>query len=402
MKILHVLDHSIPVHSGYAVRSRRIIEYQRCLGWETHHITSARHPHPQSDFETVDELDFFRTRAAFGKLGNLPIVDPVAVIAGLRKRLDDAIEQVAPDVLHAHSPCLNGVAAVLSARRHNLPCVYEVRAFWEDAAVDHGTSRTGSVRYRLTRALENYVFRRCSAVTAICEGLRAEIESRNVTSDIITVIPNAVDPDVFSNGAGKKQKLAQELGLQGKLVLGFLGSFYHYEGLALLVDAINQLALKDHIAMLLVGGGPEEQRLKRHAQSLTVPVAFTGRVPLEAVDEYYNLVDVCVYPRLSMRLTELVTPLKPLEAMAKNRIVVASDVGGHKELIRDGETGFLFQAGSAGALAACLDKVLSSLDTLDTIRTTANQFVRDERTWKKSVARYEEVYARVQNVSRGS
>ena len=112
--------------------------------------------------------------------------------------------------------------------------------------------------------------------------------------------------------------------------------------------------------LLLVGGGPEEERLRSQtaAAGLDDHVVFTGRVGHERVQAYYNAVDLLVYPRRSIRLTELVTPLKPLEAMAQERIFMASDVGGHRELIDDGETGFLFPADDAAGLASRAVEIL--------------------------------------------
>jgi glycosyltransferase involved in cell wall biosynthesis len=108
---------------------------------------------------------------------------------------------------------------------------------------------------------------------------------------------------------------------------------------------------------------------------------------------YYGLIDVLAYPRHRMRLTELVTPLKPLEAMAQGRMFVASDVGGHRELVRDGETGFLFPAGDADALARAIDGVLARREDWPRMRVQARRFVETERTWVRSVARYESVYS---------
>ena len=189
----------------------------------------------------------------------------------------------------------------------------------------------------------------------ICEGLRSDIAARGIPADKVTVIPNAVDIDNFEPGGTPDAALKARLGLDGATVLGFIGSFYAYEGLDLLLAALPALLQhRPDLRVLLVGGGPQEAALKAQAQQLGVAdkVVFTGRVPHAEVQRYYDLVDVLAYPRHSMRLTELVTPLKPLEAMAQGRLLVASDVGGHKELIRDGETGMLFQAGSADALAA--------------------------------------------------
>ncbi|MEJ2347450.1 MAG: glycosyltransferase, exosortase A system-associated, partial [Gammaproteobacteria bacterium] len=348
MRILHILDHSIPLHSGYTFRSRAILQEQRRRGWETFHVTSPKHNlgEPVVDrVEDVDGLEFYRTRTPTGLWSSMPVLDPLAVISTLTQRLEDVAQMVAPDVLHAHSPALNGVAAERVGRKLGIPVVYEVRAFWEDAAVDHGTSSEWGIRYRLTRSLETRVLRRASAVTTICEGLRGDIVSRGIPAERVTVIPNAVDIDAFSVGQPRDLELARTLGLTGKVVVGFIGSFYAYEGLNLLVQAMPAiLSGNPDVRVVLVGGGPEADTLKglAHNLGLDEKIEFVGRVPHDQVQRYYNLIDLFVYPRLSMRLTDLVTPLKPLEAMAQGRVVLASDVGVHGELIRDGDTGVLF------------------------------------------------------------
>jgi len=276
--------------------------------------------------------------------------------------------------------------------------VYECRAFWEDAAVDHGTTHEGSLRYHVTKALESHVFRRANAVTTICEGLRADIVSRGIAADKITVIPNAVDIEHFTYGVEADQSLRAELGLQGKIVLGFIGSFYAYEGLLLLLDALPNIVEKQpDTRLLLVGGGPQEQLIRRKVDELALSeyVIFTGRVSHDRVQDYYNQVDIFVYPRLSMRLTELVTPLKPLEAMAQGRLVVASDVGGHIELIRDGVNGRLFKAGDAGALASTVLDLLNNRQHWDALRIAGRNFVETKRNWAASVSRYQSVYERL-------
>ena len=194
-------------------------------------------------------------------------------------------------------------------------------------------------------------------------------------------------------------ELARErLGLAGRRVLGFIGSFYAYEGLPLLVQALPALLATDpDIRLLLVGGGPDEKRIRERSRELGVEdaVVLTGRVPHAEVQSYYDLVDVLVYPRLSMRLTELVTPLKPLEAMAEGRLVVASDVGGHRELIEDGVTGRLFRAGDASALAAVVSALLRERGSWPAFQRAGRRYVTAERNWAASVARYEPVYARL-------
>lgn len=398
MRVLHILDHSIPLHSGYTFRTRNLLLGQRALGWHTAHVTGTKQGESPSAVEEVDGLRFYRTSPSRSALFRLPLLNQWDVVRTLARRIEEVAAIEKPDVLHAHSPALNGLAALRAGRKLGLPVVYECRAFWEDAAVDHGTSREGGLRYRLTRTLESHVFKHVDAVTTICEGLRAEIASRGIPPEKITVIPNAVDTESFTFGAPARADLQEQLGLTGKTVLGFIGSFYAYEGLPLLLEAMPEL-VKAHpdLRLLLVGGGPQEtlvhQRIKE--KNLTGVVVTTGRVPHQSVQDYYNLVDVFVYPRLPMRLTDLVTPLKPLEAMAQGRLVVASDVGGHQELIRHGETGMLFAAGQADSLIAAVNDLLARRNDWEAMRQRGRAFVEHERTWTNSVARYPDVYGRL-------
>jgi PEP-CTERM/exosortase A-associated glycosyltransferase len=316
----------------------------------------------------------------------------------LESRLEELARALRPDILHAHSPVLNAVPAIRVGRRLGIPVVYEIRAFWEDAAVDHGTTTEGSLRYRATHALETWALRRVDHVFTICEGLRRDIVGRGINDGRVTVIPNAVDIEGFQLSGEPDAALRTRLGLDGATVLGFVGSFYAYEGLDLLLDAMPSL-LAAHPAMrvLLVGGGPQKAALRAQAEALGIAdkVVFTGRVPHGDVSRYYGLIDLLVYPRHSMRLTELVTPLKPLEAMAQGRIFVASDVGGHKELVRDGETGRLFAAGNVPALVAAVGEMLERRADWPAIRVAGRQFVEQVRNWKRSVANYQPAYAGV-------
>jgi PEP-CTERM/exosortase A-associated glycosyltransferase len=398
VRILHVLDHSIPLHSGYTFRTLSILKQQRALGFETSHITSPKQGPCAGHEENVDGWHFFRTPEVSSLFSKTPALKQLTVINHLASRLMEAAKSVKPDILHAHSPVLNAIAALRVGRKLGIPVVYEIRAFWEDAAVDHGTSKEWGMRYRLTRAMETYALRRVDAVTTICEGLRSDIVARGIPQQKVTVIPNAVNIEDFNPGEAPEQQLVRDLGLEGKVVLGFIGSFYAYEGLNILLQALPaMLKHTPDIRVLLVGGGPEDKALKALATQLGVAekVIFTGRVRHADVQRYYNLIDVLVYPRLQMRLTDLVTPLKPLEAMAQGRLIVASDVGGHLELIEDGKTGVLFAAGNPEALASGLLALLKTPDRWPFLRRAARDFVEKERNWPRSVSRYKAIYGRI-------
>ena len=395
MRILHVLDHSIPLQSGYTFRTRNILRQQRKLGWETCHVTGLKHHAGNALEEDVETLHFYRTPESGSLLARLPVFNQLHVVNTLAKRLVEVVEREKPDILHAHSPALNGLAALRVARKFDLPVVYECRAFWEDAAVDHGTSREWGLRYRLSRALETKVFRAANAVTTICEGLRGDIVARGIDGGKVTIIPNAVDIENFHVGLASDGSLLETLGLRGKTVLGFIGSFYAYEGIPLLLESLSLLlkTMPDTV-LLLVGGGPQEEEIRKTVERMGLgnSVVITGRVPHETVQDYYKLVDILVYPRLAMRLTNLVTPLKPLEAMAQGRLVVASDVGGHRELIEHGKTGYLFKAGDAGDLAQTISLLLAEGNRQEEMRLAGRLYVERERSWEASVSRYRSVY----------
>jgi PEP-CTERM/exosortase A-associated glycosyltransferase len=281
------------------------------------------------------------------------------------------------------------------ARRAGLPLLYEIRAFWEDAAVGNGTGREGSPRYRATRALETWAARRADAVAVICEGLRRDLVARGIDAGKIIVAPNGVDMTLFGDPPSPDLNLARRLGLKGADVVGFIGSFYDYEGLDDLIAAMPLLLAKRPKAhLLLVGGGPMEDTLRAQAEASAANerIHFIGRVPHHEVERYYGLIDILAYPRKKMRLTELVTPLKPLEAMAQRKLVVASNVGGHRELIEDGVTGTLFPAGDPQALADALDTLFANRPLWDQRRDQARAFVERDRNWSSNISSYMPAY----------
>lgn len=399
MRILHVLDHSIPLQSGYTFRSRAIIREQHKLGWETAQVTGPKHNQGNAvpAVEEVDGLTFHRSGET-GFVGRVPLLGQLAVIDVLTKRVLEVAREERPDVIHAHSPALNGVAAIRAGRALGIPVVYEVRGFWEDAAVSHGTSSEGGLRYRLTRAMESWVLRRADQVTCICEGIRGDLLNRGIPADKITIVANAVDAGRFQPVGDADASIEEKYDLADKKVIAFIGSFYAYEGLDLLIAAMPRvLEQRPEARLLLVGGGQVAEQLRAQVAALGIEdrVIMTGRVPHEDVEGYYSVTDILVYPRKAMRLTDLVTPLKPLEAMAQKSIFLASDVGGHRELVRDGVTGTLFRADDLNDLVRSLLQLFDEEERWPAMRDAGRAFVEHERTWANSVANLKSVYARL-------
>ena len=400
-RILHVLDHSLPLHSGYSFRTRAILTAQQRAGLEVRGVTSVRHQASLpagSHVEAVEQHDGLTFHRTMEPVSGPPGLREWRDIAALARATEATAAIWKPDILHAHSPALDGLAAIRAGRRLGLPVLYEIRAFWEDAAVGNGTGSETSAKYWLTRQMENRVVAQADAVAVICEGLRDDLIARGFPADKIMVSPNGVDLELFGTPIPADPARAEALGLTGKTVLGFIGSFYPYEGLDDLIAAMPMLIARDpDIRLLLVGGGPAEAALRAQAEASPAAHAihFVGRVPHSEVEHYYSLTDILVYPRKAMRLTETVTPLKPLEAMAQGRLVAASNVGGHRELIADGVTGTLFAPDDPQALADALAGLIAGREGWDERRATARRFVGEERNWARNVERYQPVYQRM-------
>ncbi len=391
-RVLHILDHSLPLHSGYSFRTRAILKSLQGAGIEVAGVTGARHNVKGPPVETVDGLTFHRVPGEFNGLSG---VSEWREIEALRTGIERLAGDWKPDILHAHSPALCGMAGLRAARNLGLPFVYEIRAFWEDAAVGNGTGTEGSIKYRLTRALESRVVAGADAVFTICAGLRNDLISRGHNGRKIRISPNGVDLSLFGEPPARDDSLAAEIGIGKGPVIGFIGSFYDYEGLDDLIAAMPALCKRHPGAqLLLVGGGPMDAALRAQAaaSSSSAAIVFTGRVPHDQVERYYSLVDVLAYPRKKSRLTDLVTPLKPLEAMAQQRIVAASDVGGHRELIKDGLTGLLFPPDDPQALAADLADFIHAKDRWPAMREAGRRHVAAKHDWARNIDRYLGVY----------
>ncbi|MEJ2201660.1 MAG: glycosyltransferase, partial [Desulfuromonadaceae bacterium] len=263
MKILHILDHSLPLHSGYTFRSQNLFKAQRKLGYDPVVVTSPKHEQSwKGDWaakETINDFTYYRTGATRQLPG--PVTSELWLMHVLSRRILEVAKAERPDIIHAHSPVLNAIPALWAGRKLGLPVVYEIRAFWEDAAVDHGTTSEGSLRYRLTQLAETQVCKRVDHVGILCDGLKNDLVRRSIPAEKITPVFNGVNLDDFQP-VPPDVEYSREWNLSGKKVIGFIGSFYRYEGLDLLVRAFADLVKKHSDAvLLLVGGGEMEGEL---------------------------------------------------------------------------------------------------------------------------------------------
>lgn len=403
MRPLHVLDSSVPRVAGYCSRTRSILAAQRAAGMDPVAITGLRQGRSPAYSERIDGVLHLRTSSISEGSPPIPGLSEVMEMAALSRAVSEAARQHAVDIVHAHSPILCGIPAQLVARRASLPSVYEIRAFWEDAAAHQGKIDPDGARYAAIRKLESGLVRTADAVVVLCHGIRRDLIRRGVPEARLHVIPNGVDTERF-RPLERDERLAREHGLSGKTVVAYIGTLFRFEGVELLLRALARLtADNDAVRGLIVGQGEALDEVKALASSLRLgdKVIITGGVSSDAVERYYSLADILCYPRHSHRITELTTPLKPLEAMSMGKAVIGSDVGGLRELVRDLSTGFIHRAGDVDHLTQLLERLVASPPLRRRLGDAARAEMIRSRSWRTIVRGYDEVYALARERSRG-
>lgn len=407
MRVLHVLDISVPMLAGYTSRSRYIVINQKALGIEPVVITSVRFENTkQCAMEEIDGIRYHRTprpdpSVLAAPLRDRPVLKEALEINHLRRRIVDVAKRERPDIIHAHSSILCGIPGYLAARQLGLPFVYEIRAFWEDAAVDAGTNTPGSAKYVAIQRAETQLAKQADAVIGICQGIKRELLERGIHPGRVFVVPNGVESDRFEPMA-RDEAVAAKYGLGQKTVVAYIGTFAAFEGVRFLEEALIGILKsgRDDIRGLIVGEGPTYDACRRMAEEAGVAdkILHPGKVPHSEVRALYSIADILAYPRDSQRITELVTPLKPLEAMAMEKAVIGSDVGGLTELIEDGVTGLIHRHHDAGDLTEKILRLAGDAALRRTLGEAGREHVKRKREWSKIIAHHFDVYARAEEI----
>jgi PEP-CTERM/exosortase A-associated glycosyltransferase len=398
MRVLHVLDISLPMLAGYTSRSRSIVQHQRALGIEPIVLTSERQHNPQRlEIEVIDGIRHHRTLPPTASTTSRPFLKEALEIRRFARRIAEVARSEQCELIHAHSSILCGIPGWIAARRLAIPAVYEIRAFWEDAAVDAGTNEEGSLRYRAIRAAETRLAKRADALIGICEGIKTELMLRGVDARDVFVVPNGVDTERF-RPAERDGEIARKYGLKDRTVVAYIGTFAAFEGVPTLIEALVRIMKsgRDDVRGLIVGEGATYEACRaiaKHA-GLEDKIIHPGKVAQDEVRRLYSVADILAYPRERARITDLVTPLKPLEAMAMEKAVIGSDVGGLLELIEDGKTGLIFRHADASDLADKILELAGDADLRRRLGRTARAHVVAERNWGDIIARHREVYDR--------
>ncbi|MFD6953558.1 glycosyltransferase family 4 protein [Nocardiopsis sp. NPDC060348] len=396
LRVLHLVTNALPhTNAGYTQRTHRIAVAQREAGMDVHVATRAGYPLTKGvpDPRTLVRLD----GVSYHRL--IPWTAPADSARELEAgvRLASAlVETVRPHVLHAASNHHNARLALELGRRFGLPVVYEVRGFLEESWLSRDPSRSvDDAFYRAERASETECMLSADLVVTLGEAMRADIEARGVARERLLVVPNAVDAS-FLEPLPPGEGVRRELGIGAEeFVVGTTTSCFGYEGLDVLLEAVALMRERGESAhALVVGDGPELPALRARAASLGLEGAahFPGRVPADRVRAHHAALDVFAVPRRDERVCRLVTPLKPVEAMAGGLPVVASDLPALREIVEPGVTGELIPAGESACLADVLTKLAYSREKRASYGRAGRSLVGADRTWTEAAYRYNQAY----------
>lgn len=397
-RVLHVVSNALPNSQvGYTVRTHRIVTAQREAGLDPHVVTFTGWPikahRDTAPVREVDGIPYHRVRPG------------QQIKPGLQERIDAAITAVTtltrrlrPAVLHAASDHKNATVALHVGRALGIPVVYELRGFLEEtwiSGAENGTRR-GSERHHLLVERESSVLRESDAVVTLAHTMREEVVERGVHPDRVVLAPNAVAPELLEAHPDGGSYRA-ELGIDpDAFVVGSVSTLTQYEGFDVLIDAADHLHRRGHdIRVLLVGDGAVRDDLRDQVRRLGLEkiCLLPGKVSPEEALRAQAALDVMVVPRLDRRVCRLVTPLKPVEAMALGTPVVASDLPALRELLDDGNSGILVPPEDPRALAEAVGRLMEDTALRRQQVKAAREQVMTTRTWARNAEVYRDLYA---------
>jgi len=400
-RVLHLVNDALPTTSaGYTIRTHEIVLAQRAAGLDPHVATRCGYPVTQGKLDgrrvvVLDGVSYHRLLPWFMPGRADKVADRSLTLATA------LTSQIRPAVLHAASNFANARLALALRERYGLPVVYEVRGFWEDTWLSRhpdSDKLAGSELYQRNRDLETGCMLAADLVVTLGEAMREEIVARGVPAEKVLIVPNAVSAELLQP-LPDASALREDFDINpGEYVVGVVSSLVPHEGISTLLEATAILRARGvPIRALIVGDGPERAALQRQAAEagLAGAAVFTGRVPAAEVRQFHALLDVFVVPRTPDRVCQLVTPLKPVEAMASGLCVVTSEVKALTEIVKHEVTGAQTIPQDPVSLADCLEHLLYSPDIRRKLGDNAREWVARDRTWAHNAARYLDAYTRL-------
>ena len=390
MKVLHVLYQSLPNSAGSSIRSRDIINNQLKMGINPVIITSPfQKPFKKGKSKEIESgVSYYRTFSnenevvSEKKTGFLTQIRKLFRIINFSLQVYKVVKKENIDVIHAHAMFFCAFAAQFAGCLLNKPVVYEIRSLWEERYKKN--SFINYMIFSFVTVLETFSMLFANHIVVINDNLKSQLQKRLfLMRKKMTVVENAIDLDRV-----KISKLNKN-----NFVFGYIGTLSPIEGLDLLIKAFNNLKIKNKL--LIFGDGIELEKLKKLANGNN-NIEFKGKVSSDEISKAYDQVDVIINPRIKSYLTDTVTPLKPLEAMAYKKLVLVSDVGGMKELVKNEFNGIVFNSDSYKEIKNVIIDVINRND-LDKIIENGYMYIKEERNWKMNAEKYYTIYKNLKN-----
>lgn len=408
--ILYHASQSLPhTTSGYAIRTHGLVSALNTHGIDVKVALRYGYPIDRTDFigdevltsHHVDNVEykFNPTSNDNQTILNYQEVYSFNNIEQYENRaIDSIIKQaieIQPEIIHSASNFVVGMAGAKAAKALGIPSIYEIRGFWHLTQSTKREGYEGSDHFELSERLEIETAKESDYVFTITNALKDILIQNGVDANKISVLPNAVDIDKFER-TKKNKKLEKGLGFDGKVVIGYIGSFVNYEGLDLLLEACSVLhkEIGDKFRLLLVGDGAMMNPLRQMARFLQIEdlITFTGRVNHDEVQDYYSLIDIAPLPRKGFRVCELVSPLKPFEAMGSGKVIITSKVKALAEIIEHEKTGLVFETDDSLDLAKKLKSVIIDEELRNFLGKNAREWVEKNHSWEVVSKKVVDVY----------
>jgi len=397
--VLYNPHQSLPFHtSGYATRTHGLIKALRGRGYDVQAVTRIGYPADTQvggvnfDGFAHDAVPYYFDHQLGRGQWDLPIDEYIDASANY---LADHAKTLKPELIHTASNYICGMGGIEAARRLGIPSIYEMRGLWHITHWSKDESYAQTDKFALAQKLELECAAAADRVLAITGALKDWLIDHGIDGDKIYVAPNAVDLNQFQIRA-RDTDFAKLCGCDGKIVIGYIGSFVQYEGLDLLIAAVAMLPenLRVKIKLLWLGDGPVLPALLHQAAELGITdlIASLGRRPFDEVPRAYSIVDIAAFPRKGQAICEIVSPLKPFEAMAMGKAVLGSDVRPLKDIINHGKTGLLHEKDSAQSLSKALARLIEDENLRQNLGGNARAWVEETRSWDRIASDVVQVY----------
>ena len=412
LKILHLLTISLPKLAGYSIRTHNILKYQSdyCFPFA---LTEPDFL-PKKTPDIIDNIIYYRhpPTSAYNCFFNQRIKKMTRKLkinkwyyrTLFRKNLfflKKLLNFYPADIIHVQSSTFYGTFGGLIAKKLKIPFIFEVRGFVEDTHIGLGILKEGSFQYNNRKRARLKIIKKADVIVTLSYPMKKELISQGIEDNKIKIIPNGVNIEKF---LPKSQyiSLKHKLGLKNEKILGYIGSIRRIEGIEILLQAIKIIKqkVKDITLLIIDPGDPiyiKELRTITEKLDIKNNIKFIGSVPNNEIDDYYSIVDICIIPRLNLRVNQFVTPLKPLEAMAMGKLLITSDLPALRELVKPKISGELFEAENYKELAEKLLFYLNNQEMINKIGKKARDYVVTHYSWNNIIKKYLSLYNSLTN-----